>query len=168
MAIGQREGRFRSSKYHASSEGAIVERTHVPVDGLRYSTNMIRSTRTRFFALALIGQLACTNAAVDKAVGTASSDTAVVVARGERGITVENKAGRPLLNIRLVIEGRDNGTAFAYTLPTLDTGATREVPFADFRSDDGTLFEAGSIAAKQVKTTARDTLEHDHDVTTPW
>ena len=67
----------------------------------------------------------------------------VVVARAERGITVENRAGRPLLNIRLVIEGRDSGTAFVYTLPTLDTGATREVPFADFRTEDGTLFEPG-------------------------
>ena len=129
---------------------------------------MIGSPRIRFFALALLGQLACTNAAVDKAVGTASSDAAVVVARGERGITVENRAGRPLLNIRLVIEGRDNGASLAHTLPTLDTGATREVPFADFRSDDGTLFEAGSVAAKQVKTTARDTLGNNYDVTTPW
>jgi hypothetical protein len=121
---------------------------------------MIRSTCTRVFALALIGQLACTNAAVDKAVGTANGASAVVVARAERGITVENRAGRPLLNIRLVIEGPDNGAAFACTLPTLDTGATREVPFADFRSEDGTLFELGS--------TARDTLGNNYDVTTPW
>jgi hypothetical protein len=127
---------------------------------------MIRSTRISFVALALIGQLACTNAAVDKAVGSGSGVSAVVVARGERGITIENRAGRPLLNIRLVIEGRDNG-AFAYTLPTLDTGATREVPFADFRSEDGTLFD-GSAAAKQIKTTARDTLGNNYDVTTPW
>jgi hypothetical protein len=130
---------------------------------------MIPSTRTRLFALALIGQLACSNAAVDIAVGTASGASTVVVARAERGITVENRAGRPLLNIRLLIEGRDNGgAAFAYTLPTLDTGATREIPFADFRSEDGTLFELGSTAATQVKTTARDTLGNNYDVTTPW
>ena len=73
-----------------------------------------------------------------------------------------------LLNIRLVIEGRDSGTAFVYTLPTLDTGATREVPFADFRTEDGTLFEPGSAAAKQVKTTARDTLGNSYNLTTPW
>ena len=129
---------------------------------------MIRSTRTSLFALALIGQLACTNAAVDKAVGSGSDASAVVVARAERGITVENRAGRPLLNIRLVIEGRDSGAAFAYTLPTVDAGATREVPFAEFHSEDGTLFDPGSTAAKQIKTTARDTLGNSYDVTTPW
>lgn len=127
---------------------------------------MIRSTRTSLFALALIGQLACTNAAVDKAVGSADGASGVVVARAERGITVENRAGRPLLNIRLVIEDR-NGGAFVYTLPTLDTAATREIPLADFRSEDGTLFD-GSAAAKQVKTTARDTLGNNYEVTTPW
>ena len=74
---------------------------------------------------------------------------------------------RPLLNIRLVIEGRE-GAAFAYTLPTLDTGASREIPFADFRTQDGTLFEVGSTPAKQIKTTARDTLGNNYDVTTPW
>jgi hypothetical protein len=121
-----------------------------------------------FLALALIGQLACSNAAVDTAVGTTSGVSSVVVARAERGITVENRAGRPLLNVRLVIEGRESGATFAYTLPTVDAGATREVPFADFRSEDGTLFDPGSTAAKQIKTTARDTLGNSYDVTTPW
>ena len=128
---------------------------------------MIRSIRTGFLSLALIGQLACSNAAVDVAVGSTTGAASVVVARAVRGISVENRAGRPLLNIRLVIEGRD-GAAFAYTLPTLDAGATREVPFTDFRTEDGTLFEVGSTAAKQVKTTARDTLGNNYDVTTPW
>ena len=132
----------------------------------RYSTEMNRSTR--LLALAVIGQLACSNAAVDTAVGTTTGVSAVVVARAERGITVENRAGRPLLNIRLVIEGRDSGATFASTLPTVDAGATREVPFADFRGEDGTLFEPGSTAAKQIKTTARDTLGNSYDVTTPW
>jgi hypothetical protein len=127
---------------------------------------------SRFFriglALSLIGQLACFNAAVDKAVGTTDGASAVVVTRAERGISVENRVGRPLLNIRIAIEGRDGGAVFVNTLPTLDTGATREVPFADFRTEDGTLFEAGSVAAKQVKTTARDTLGNNYAVTTPW
>jgi hypothetical protein len=127
---------------------------------------MIRFFRTGLM-LSLMGQLACSNAAVDKAVGNANGVSAVVVTRAERGISVENRVGRPLLNIRLAIEGGDSNV-FVYTLPTLDTGATREVPFADFRTEDGTLFEPGSVAAKQVKTTARDTLGNNYAVTTPW
>jgi hypothetical protein len=118
-------------------------------------------------ALSLMSQLGCSNAALDKAVGTSTGAPAVVVTRTERGISVENRVGRPLLNIRIAIEGRDGGAVFVNTLPTLDTGATREVPFADFRTDEGTLFEA-AVAAKQVSTTARDTLGNNYAVTTPW
>ena len=58
---------------------------------------------TRFFCtrlpLALMGHIACSNAAVDKAVGTTDSAATVVVARTDTGISVQNRAGRPLLNI---------------------------------------------------------------------
>jgi hypothetical protein len=128
---------------------------------------MIRVTRTSILALALIGPIACTNAAVDKAVGSTTGASTIGVVRAERGVTVENRVGRPLLNIRLEIEGT-SGAAFVYTLPTLDTGATREIPFADFRTEDGTLFDAGTTPAKQIKTTARDTLGNRYGATTPW
>jgi hypothetical protein len=126
----------------------------------------LRLTRTSLCALVLVGHVACTNAAVDKAVGDTTGTSTIVVARADRGITVENRAGRPLLNIRIEIEGRDAGN-FVYVLPTLDPGLTREIPFADFRTEDGTLFN-GSAAAKQIKTTARDTLGNRYSVTTPW
>ena len=128
---------------------------------------MIRQTSSSLFALALIGQLACSNAAVDKAVGTTSGVSTIVSARTERGIEIENRAGRPLLNIRVEIERGDNAAPFVYTLPTLDTGAKGEAPFAEFRADDGTLMESGSAAGKKIKTTARDTLGNRYEVTTP-
>jgi hypothetical protein len=129
---------------------------------------MATYARAGLLALALTGQLACTNAAVDKAIGTTTGTSTVLVTRGERGLTVENRAGRPLLNIRLEILGSDNSTVFIYTLPTLDAAATREIPFADFRAEDGTMFEPGSSTVKEVKTTARDTLGNSYAVTMPW
>ena len=119
-------------------------------------------------AVALIVHIACTNAAVDKAVGTTDGTSGVLVTRTGKGITVQNQAGRPLLNIRIAIESRDGGAVFVHTLPTLDAGASHEVAFSDFRTEDGTLFEPGSAAPKQIKTTARDTLSNSYDVTTRW
>ena len=118
-------------------------------------------------ALALMGHIACSNAAVDKAVGTTDGAATVVVARTDTGISVQNRAGRPLLNIRAAIETRESGV-FLYTLPTLDAGLTREIRFTDFRTEEGALFEPGSTVPTQVKTTARDTLGNKYDVTTPW
>jgi hypothetical protein len=119
-------------------------------------------------AAALVAHLACTNAAVDKAVGTTDGTSGVLVSRTGKGITVQNQAGRPLLNIRIAIESRDGGAVFVHTLPTLDAGASHEVAFSDFRTEEGTLFEPGSAAPKQIKTTARDTLANSYDVTTRW
>lgn len=118
-------------------------------------------------ALTLLVHAACTNAAVDKAVGSTDGPSAVTVTRTDTGITVRNQAGRPLLNIRIAIEPRDGGPAFVHTLPTLDAGLSRDVLLSDFRSEDGTLFDPGG-RAKQIKTTARDTLGNSYDVTTPW
>jgi hypothetical protein len=119
-------------------------------------------------AAALMVHVACTNAAVDKAVGTTDGTSGVLVTRTGKGITVQNQAGRPLLSVRIAIESRDGATVFVHTLPTLDAGASHDVAFADFRTEDGTLFEPGSGAPKQIKTTARDTLANSYDVTTPW
>ena len=119
-------------------------------------------------AVALMLHIACTNAGVDKAVGTTDGTSGVLVSRTGKGVTVRNQAGRPLLNVRIAIESRDGAAVFVHTLPTLDAGASHEVAFSDFRTEDGTLFEPGSVAPKQIKTTARDTLANSYDVTTPW
>ena len=119
-------------------------------------------------ALTVLAVSACTNAAVDKAVGTTDGGSEVVLARTESGITVHNRVGRPLLNIRVVLEPAGDGPVYFHTLPTLDAGVTREIPFADFRSEEGALFEPGSHEPKQVKATARDTLGNSYDVTAPW
>ena len=127
---------------------------------------------TRFLrtgaTLIVLALTACTNAAVDKAVGITEGTSEVILARTQTGITVQNHVGRPLLNIRVTIDPGGTSAVFLYTLPTLDAGATREIPFADFRSEDGTLFEPSSHNPKQVKATARDTLGTSYDVTAPW
>ena len=151
---------------HGSTTSARAQRLSSATRTLR------RRGRRRFpslaVTLALLTQIACTNAAVDKAVGSTDGPSTVVVTRGEAGITVQNLAGRPLLNIRVAIEPSDGGQAFVHTLPTLDTGLSREVPFADFRTEEGTLFEPGAVAPKEIQAAARDTLGNNYTVKTPW
>lgn len=127
-------------------------------------TNVLRTGAT----LAVLALAACTNAAVDKAVGTTDGTPEVILTRTETGITVQNRVGRPLLNLRIAIELDGTGAAFLHTLPTLDAGATQEIPFGAFRNDEGTLFEPGQLVPKQVTAAARDTLGNSYAVTAPW
>ena len=111
---------------------------------------------------------ACSNAAVSKAVGTTDGKPAIVVGRSESGVTVENRVGRPLLNVRITVDAVETGTPFVLVLPTMDTGEKRDLRFQEFRSEDGALLDPASVHPRQVKVTARDTLANSYDVTIPW
>jgi hypothetical protein len=110
----------------------------------------------------------CSNAAVSRAVGTTDARSAIVVGRSESAISVENRVGRPLLNIRVTVETVETGTPFVLVLPTMDTGEKRDIRFEELRSEDGALFDPVSVHPRQVKVTARDTLANSYDVTIPW
>lgn len=110
---------------------------------------------------------ACTNAAVDKAIGATEGATGLSVTRSDTAVVVENGAGRPLLNVRATIEA-DAGATFVQVLPTLDTGQKTDLRFADFRTEDGMLFDPAIARPKQIRVTARDTLANNYDLTVPW
>ena len=111
---------------------------------------------------------ACSNAAMSKAVGTTDGKSAIVLGRSESAVSVENRVGRPLLNVRVTVETGETGILFVLVLPTMDTGERRDLRFEELRSEDGALFDPVSVHPRQVKVTARDTLANSYDVTIPW
>ena len=111
---------------------------------------------------------ACSNAAVSRAVGTSDGKSAVLVGRSESAVSVENRVGRPLLDVRVTVETVDTGTPFVLVLPTMDTGEKRDLRFEELRSEDGALLDPVSVHPKRVKVTARDTLANAYAVTIPW
>ena len=111
---------------------------------------------------------ACSNAAVSKAIGTTDGKSAIVVARSESTVSVDNHVGRPLLNVRVTVETVETGAPFVLVLPTMDTGEKRDLRFEELRTEDGALLDPASVHPRQVKVTARDTLANSYDVTIPW
>jgi hypothetical protein len=111
---------------------------------------------------------ACSNAAVSKAVGTTDGTAAIVVGRSDSAVTVENRVGRPLLNVRITVEPVESGTPFVLVLPTMDTREKRDLRFEEFRNEDGTLLDPTSVRPGQIRVTARDTLANIHNATIPW
>ena len=111
---------------------------------------------------------ACSNAAVSKAVGTTDGKSAIVVARSESTVSVDNHVGRPLLNVRVTVETVETGTPFVLVLPTMDNGEHRDLRFEELRNEDGTLLDPVAVHPRQLKVTARDTLANSYNVTIPW
>jgi hypothetical protein len=110
---------------------------------------------------------ACSNAAVSRAIGTTDGKSAIVVNRSESAVIVENRVGRPLLNVRVTVEV-ETGPPFVLVLPTMDTGEKRDLRFEELRTEDGALLDPVSIRPRQVKVTARDTLTNSYEVMIPW
>lgn len=117
-------------------------------------------------AVTLLLLSACSNAAIDKAAGDGPGE-GIAVRRSETAVVVENKTGRPLLNVRATIE-TETGGAFVQVWQALDTGQTADLNFSNFRSEDGTLFELSMSQPARVKVTARDTLATQLEATIPW
>lgn len=112
---------------------------------------------------------ACVSPAVDKAVGTGrDGDTAIVVRTSGSTVSVENRAGRPLLNVRISITAADVATPFILVVPTIAAGATSDVALTGFRSEDGTVLDPAMVHPKEVHVTSRDTLAQSYEVTVPW
>jgi hypothetical protein len=105
---------------------------------------------------------------VSKAVGTTDGKSAIVVGRSESAISVENRVGRPLLDVRVTVETVETATPFILVLPTMDTGERRDLRFEELRSEDGALLDPVSVHPKQVRVTARDTLANNYDVAISW
>ena len=91
----------------------------------------------------------------------------ISLSRSETAVVVENRAGRPALNVRITIDAGDAGLFFA-VLPTMETAERRTIPFQMFRTEDGSLFSAANGVPKEVRLEGKDTLNNDYAVTMPW
>ena len=119
--------------------------------------------------LAAAGVAGCSTAAVSKAVGTGGdADTPIAVTASSTGVTVENRTGRPLLNVRITIDGGSSGPSFSRIVPTIDTDAKSESQPSDFRTDDGALLDLALVHPMRVAVTARDTLARSYSIAAPW
>lgn len=120
--------------------------------------------------LTVWGVLVC--AAVLQACGKSGMQEAkergeITLGRSDTAVVVENRAGRPALNVRITIDAGDSGLFFA-VLPTMDTAERRSIPFQMFRTEDGSLFSIADSTPKEVRLEGKDALNNDYQVTMPW
>ena len=111
---------------------------------------------------------ACSGPGVREAVGTGAAVTPVEVHTSDSAVTVENRAGRSLLNVRVAIDATGAPAAFVRTIPSIDTGQTITLPLTDFRTEEGVALDPLATAPTRVTVKARDTLTNSYEVTAAW
>ena len=119
-------------------------------------------------SLAILVLTACASPSETKAVATSGQTIDIVVENTGSAVRVENRAGRPLTDVRVTIQPIGNKPPFSESLRQLDTAERRTIALAQFKNSEGTALNPMFVLPKQVTVTAKDALGNPHEVTVRW
>jgi hypothetical protein len=97
-----------------------------------------------------------------------AADAAIRVQTSQMFVTIENKAGLPLIDVDVAILPMGNPTPFSKFVGRLESGQKRDVSLADFAGRDGTNFSLRVVRPKTVQVKAKDMVGKTYDVAVPW
>lgn len=100
------------------------------------------------------------------AVGS-SGASAIGVQTSASYVTIENRAGLPLLDVTVTVKST-SGVSFTKSLSRLESSAKRDLSLAEFRGNDGTTYSPQFHKAREVLVTATDLVGKKYDVAVPW
>ena len=126
-------------------------------------------------ALAAVGGLlaltwivpACSARETGAVGASGEGKTAIMVQSSSLYVTVENRSGAPLLDLRVAINPTGVMT-FTKTIGRLETGEKRDLALGEFSARDGTSFNLRVVRPQIIVVTAADLLGKKYEVTTPW
>ena len=102
------------------------------------------------------------------AVGSSgTSPVAIAVVTSSSFLTVENRAGLPLLDVDVTVKAA-NGLSFSKSISRLEASARRDMSLSELRANDGTTFNTRFQKPKEVVVTATDLVGKKYDVAVPW
>jgi hypothetical protein len=102
------------------------------------------------------------------AVGSSgTAPAAIAVSTAASLVTVENRAGLPLLDVTVTVKAT-NGLSFSKPIGRLEDSARREISLGEMRSGDGTTFNTMFHRPREIAVTATDLVGKKYDVTVPW
>ena len=83
-------------------------------------------------------------------------------------ITVENRSGLALRDVKIEIVPTSRSTEFSILLPRLENAEKRDFPLGNFRGRDGTPFNRLVVKPKAVKVSGSDINNKIVSVEVPW
>jgi hypothetical protein len=117
-------------------------------------------------ALALVAvassQAACTN---DKEILQAA-DASIGIETSQMFVTIENRAGAPLLDLTTTIQ--TPAAPYTYLITRIEAGQKRDVPVSSFSSRDGTSLNLRLVRPRSVHVTAKDLTDKRYESQVGW
>ena len=83
-------------------------------------------------------------------------------------VTVENRSGFSLREMRIEIVPMTRTTDFSIIVPRMENGEKRDFPLGNFRGRDGTPFNLRVVRPKSLKVSGTDINNRTVQVEVPW
>lgn len=83
-------------------------------------------------------------------------------------LTVENRSGLALRDVRIEIVPVGRATDFSILVPRLENAEKRDFPLGNFRGRDGTPFNLRVVRPRSVKVSGTDINNKTVEVEVPW
>jgi len=135
---------------------------------------MVVSAPARCLTLAIAGlAMGVTLGAVGCGGGGTSSSGAggpalIEVQISQIYLTVANKSGRALNDVRVVIVPVGGATLFSARVGRMEQGEQRDLSLGQFQGRDGTPFDRRTVRAKAVRVSGTDLDAKTVEVEVPW
>jgi hypothetical protein len=99
--------------------------------------------------------------------GAQAANAPIHVETTQLFVTVENKAGAPLVNMTVAVLPI-SGPAFTRLVSRMENGEKRDISLNEFSSRDGTTFSLRAMRPKSVRVTADDVANKKYDMEVTW
>jgi len=123
---------------------------------------LLRAAGALALAALTFSQAAC---AQDKEIVQAA-DASIGIETSQMFVTIENRAGTPLLDLTTTIQ--TPSAPYTYLMTRIEAGQKRDVPVNSFSSRDGTSLNLRLIRPRSVHATAKDLTGKSYDSQAPW
>ena len=102
----------------------------------------------------------------DKESLEAAANAPIGIETSQLFVTVENKSGGPLMDLRIAVQ--TPGAPYTYLVTRLEHGQKKEVPLNAFSSRDGTSLSLRMVRPRSVRVEGTDMMNKKHEAQVPW
>jgi hypothetical protein len=138
-----------------------------PKPGGKHMPTSLGSRRFAFVLAAATVVAALVAAGCSEQGSAEQANAPVAITTQQTMITVQNNAGMPLTNVKLMVVAYGN-TEFTKLFSRLENTERREIALGDLSSRDGTAFNPRLSKPKLVRLLATDATGKDYNVEVPW
>ncbi|MBI3490227.1 MAG: hypothetical protein HY047_00260 [Acidobacteria bacterium] len=96
-----------------------------------------------------------------------AANAPIAVQTSQMFVTVENKAGLPLVDVDVAILPVGGPAVFTKLVERIENGEKRDLSLGDF-SQGGTTFSLRIMRPKTVRVRAKDVVGKTYEVSVPW